>query len=173
MVEDDDALRMTEALQGASSMQLYRMRALIDEMLADTKRTIASKGALHLGQAVQFIDHRTGQVRHGKLIARHDTQATVLEEGVRRTWKIPYVAIEAALGATGEQPKVYDPPPEPAAQHGRVEFNLGDRITFDDAKGIAHVGMITRINRRTATLETTNGKTWRVAFQLLRHVVEV
>ncbi len=92
---------------------------------------------------------------------------------MRRTWKIPYVAIEAALSSTGEQPKVYDPPPEPAAQQGRVEFKLGDRIAFDDAKGLAQVGMITRINRRTATLQIADGKTWRVAFQLLRHVVEV
>jgi hypothetical protein len=173
MADDDTVLRMTEALQGASSMQLYQMRALIDEMLADTRRTIASRVALHLGQAVQFIDHRTGQVRHGKLIARHDTQATVLEEGVRRTWKIPYVAIEPAQGAAGEQPKVYDPPPEPAARPGQVAFNRGDKVTFDDAKGLAQVGMIKRINRCTATLETKDGKTWRVDFQLLRHVVEV
>jgi hypothetical protein len=173
MVDDDDALRMREALQGASSMQLYRMRALIDEMLADTKRTVASRAALHLGQHVRFVDHRSGQVRHGTLIARHDTQATVLEEGVRRTWKIPYVAIEAAPGTTGEQTKVYDPPPEPVKQGPRAQFKVGSKITFDDARGVAQVGMITRINRRTATLQTTDGKTWRVGFELLRHVVEV
>jgi len=173
MVDDDNASNMMEALQGASSIQLYQMRALIDGMLADTKRTIAARAALHLGQAVRFIDHRTGQVRLGKLIARHDTQATVLEESVRRTWKIPYVAIEGALNAPGEQPKAYDPPPEPAKPQGLIEFKVGDKVTFDDGKGVALVGMIMRINRRTATLQTMDGKTWRVDFQLLRHVVEV
>ncbi|HSI61037.1 MAG TPA: hypothetical protein VLA16_26000, partial [Ideonella sp.] len=140
MVDDDNASRMIEALQGASSMQLYQMRTLIDGMLADTKRAIAARAALHLGQSVQFIDYRTGQIRHGKLIARHDTQATVLEESVRRTWKIPYVAIEPAQSAPGEQPKPYDPPPEPAKPQGRVEFKLGDKVTFDDGKGVALVG---------------------------------
>jgi len=54
-----------------------------------------------------------------------------------------------------------------------VEFKVGDKVTFDDSKGVALVGMIIRINRRTATLQTMDGKTWRVDFQLLRHVVEV
>ena len=173
MVDDDNASHMIEALQGASSLQLYQMRALIDGLLADTKRTITSRAALHLGQPVQFIDHRTGQMRRGKLIARHDTQATVLEDGVSRSWKIPYVAIAAAPGTTGEESKVYDPPPEPAAPSGRVGFKLGDKVTFDDATGLAQVAMITRINKRTATLETLDGKNWRVDFELLRHVVEV
>ena len=173
MADDDNASRMTQALQGASSIQLYQMRALIDGMLADTKRTIAARAALHLGQAVRFIDHRTGQVRLGRLIARHDTQATVLEESVRRTWKIPYVAIEGALNAPGKQLQAYDPPPEPVKPHGRVEFKVGDKVTFDDGKGIAQVGMTMRINRRTATLQAMDGRTWRVDFQLLRHVVDV
>jgi hypothetical protein len=95
MAEDDIASRMVEALQDTPSMQLDQMRALIDLLLDDPKREMAARMKLHLGQAVQFIDHRTGQVRHGKLIARHDKQATVLEEDVRRTWKIPYVALRS------------------------------------------------------------------------------
>jgi len=141
-------------------------------MLADTKRMIAARTALHLGQAVRFIDHRTGQVRLGKLIAKHDVQGTVLEESVRRTWKIPYVAIEPAPNSS-EQPKPYDPPLEPPMPQGRVEFRVGDKVTFDDGKGTAIVAMITKINRRTATLQAMDGRTWRVDFQLLRPVVDV
>lgn len=173
MADDDNAARIVEALQGASSLQLSQMQALIEGMLADTKRMVAARSALHLGQAVRFIDHRTGQVRLGKLIAQHDVQATVLEEGVRRTWKIPYVAIEPALNGPGEQPKPYDPPPEPPALPGRVEFRVGDKVTFDDGKGVAQVGMITKINRRTATLQAMDGRNWRVDYQLLRPVVDV
>ena len=173
MADDDNGSRMTQALQGASSIQLYQMRALIDGMLADTKRTVAARAALHLGQAVCFIDHRTGQVRLGKLIARHDMQATVLEQGMGRTWKIPYVAMEGAPNVRGEQPEPYEAPPEPAKPAGLIEFTVGDKVTFDDSKGVALVGMIARINRRTATLQTMDGKTWRVDFQRLRYVLDV
>lgn len=170
---DDTATRMLEALQDAPSLQLYQMRSLIDTMLAEPKRTMAARASLHLGQAVQFVDFRSGQIRLGKLVARHDTQATVIEEGVRRSWKIPYVAIAPAELTPGTQSKPYEPPPEPAAPQGQREFQLGDKVTFDDAKGVAQVGMVKRVNRRTATLETMDGRTWRVDFQLPRHVVEV
>lgn len=173
MADDDIAVRMMEALQDAPSLQLYQMRALIDGLLAQPKRTVAARAALHLGQPVQFIDHRTGQMRRCKLIARHDNQATVLEEDVRRTWKIPYVAIEGAPLAPGSGAKPYEPPPEPAMPRGQSTFQIGDKVTFDDAKGTAQVGIVMRINRRTATLEAMDGRTWRVDFQLLRHVVEV
>ena len=173
MADDDIASRMIEALQGASSLQLYQMRTLIDEMLADPKRMMAVRASLHLGQAVRFVDHRSGQIRHGKLIARHDHQVTVLEEQVRRTWKIPYVAIEAAQHVPGEQAKPYDPPPEPATPAMAQPVKVGDKVTFDDADGHSQVGIVKRVNRRTATLETMDGRTWRVDFQLLRHVVEV
>jgi hypothetical protein len=171
MAEDDIASRMVEALQDAPSMQLYQMRALIDVLLDDPKREMAARMKLHLGQAVQFIDHRTGQVRRGKLIARHDRQATVLEEDVRRTWKIPYVAIDSLSTEPGVQ--AYEPPPEPAAQTATVAFKVGDKVTFDDGKGVALVAMVTRINRRTATLQAMDGRTWLVGFELLRHVLDV
>jgi len=171
MAEDDIASRMIEALQDAPSMQLYQMRALIDVLLDDPKREAAARMRLHLGQAVQFIDHRTGEVRHGKLIARNDKQATVLEEKVRRTWKIPYVAIDSLCAERGVQ--AYEPPPEPATRMSSVAFKVGDKVTFDDVKGVAQTGMVTRINRRTATLQTLDGRNWRVGFELLRHVLDV
>ena len=37
----------------------------------------------------------------------------------------------------------------------------------------AQVGIVTRINQRTATIDTGNGHSWRVGFGLLRHVVDI
>lgn len=122
--------------------------------------------ASHLRQAARSIEPRTGQSPAGKLIARHDTRATLLDESVRGTWKIPYLAIEGALNAA------YDPPPEPAKPQGLIEFMVG-KVTFDNCKGNVLVGIVMRINRRTATRQAMDGKTWRVDFQLLRHVVHV
>ena len=70
--------RMIEALEGASSMQLYQLKALIETMLADPRRSMTARASLNLGQPVQFVDFRDGQMRRGKIIAMKDTQATVL-----------------------------------------------------------------------------------------------
>ncbi|NUZ09127.1 hypothetical protein HQN59_25650 [Schlegelella sp. ID0723] len=173
MTDDDAIARVSEALQGATNVQLYQLRALIDTMLADPKRTAAAVAELHLGQAVQFVDFRSGQIRRGKLIARRGEQATVLEDQVRRTWKIPAVAVEPALSPRDETNDSYQPPPEPAARHDLRGFSVGDKVTFDDGNGKALVGIVTRINRRTAGIGTTDGRQWRVDFQLIRHVLDV
>ena len=164
---------MIEALEGASNLQLYQLRALIDGMLAEPKRTMQACAELHLGQAVRFVDFRTGELRQGKVIAKHATQASVLEEAVRRTWKIPYVSIEAAQTTPGDTAKPYNPPPEPARRANPTGFAVGDRVTFDNGKGSAQIGVVAKINRRTATVVTDNRQSWRVDFPLLRHVVEV
>ena len=60
-------------------------------------------------------------------------------------------------------------PPEVAS---RTDFRVGNRVTFTD-KNLQHrVGLIVRVNQHTATLDC-DGQKWRVAFELLGHLVEV
>jgi hypothetical protein len=164
-----------EALQGATSLQLYQLKAIIEGMLADPRRGIAARACLHLGQAVQFVDFRDGQMRRGKIIALKDTQATVLEQGTKRTWKIPCVAMQRYADAerqTGQAP--YEPPPEPVTTATKArEFQRGDTVTFDDRDGRGVTGVIVRVNQRTATIATGDGGSWRVPFHILRHVVDI
>jgi len=168
---------MIEALESASSLQLYQLKALIEGMLADPRRGMAARASLHLGQAVQFVDFRDGQMRRGKIIAMKDTQATVLEEGTKRTWKIPCVAMQGHTDAarrTGQAP--YEAPADPitAATKAR-EFQRGDTVTFDDRDGRAVKGVIVRVNQRTATIGTgtADGGIWRVPYNMLRHVLDI
>ena len=166
---------MIEALQGASSLQLYQLKALIEGMLCDPHRGIAARANLHLGQPVHFVDFRDGQMRRGKIIAMRDTQATVLEEGTKRTWKIPCLAMQGYDGSDRrDEHAPYVPPPEPvSATTPAREFQRGDTVTFDDRDGRNITGVIVRINQRTASLGTGDGQTWRVPFQMLRRVLDV
>jgi len=165
--------RMIEALEGATSLQLYQLKSFIEGMLADPRRGLAARANLHLGQAVRFVDFRDGQIRRGKIIAIRDTQATVLEEGTTRTWKIACVAIEPDAERRASQ-SPYEPPPEPVVAASKArEFNRGDTVTFDDRGGRSVTGVVVRINQRTATIGTGDGGTWRVPFHMLRHVLDI
>lgn len=167
--------RMIEALQGASSLQLYQLKAVIAGLLADPRRGLKARTSLHLGQAVRFIDFRDGQMRSGKIIAFKDTQATVLEDGTKRTWKIPCLAMQGYTDADRPSAQApYEPPPEPASMATKArEFQRGDTVTFDDRDAKAVTGTIVRINQRTATIATGDGGTWRVPFHMLRHVLDI
>jgi hypothetical protein len=141
---------MIEALESATSLQLYQLKALIEGMLADPRRGIAARASLHLGQPVQFVDFRDGQMRRGKIIAMRDTQATVLEEGTKRTWKIPCLAMQGYTEVerrTEQTP--YEPPPEPVIAATKTrQFQRGDTVTFEDRDGRGITGVVVRVNQR-------------------------
>lgn len=166
---------MIDALEGADSLQLYQLKAIIDSMLALPRRALAARANLHLGQAVRFVDFRDGQMRKGKIVAFKDTQATVVEEGTKRNWKMPCVAMQGYSDVDrGDGPAPYVPPPEPAAAATPARaFQRGDTVTFEDRDGRGLTGVVVRINQRTATVGMGDGTTWRVPFGMLRRVVDV
>jgi ABC-type ATPase involved in cell division len=45
--------------------------------------------------------------------------------------------------------------------------------SVDDKYLQPQVGIVVRINQRTATVDTGNGHAWRVPFHMLRHVLDI
>ena len=84
VAQDDIAARMIEALDGASSLQLYQLRALIDGILAEPKRTMQACADLHLGQAVRFVDLRTGELRQRRADRRGGQDQPAYGDGRHR-----------------------------------------------------------------------------------------
>jgi hypothetical protein len=164
--------KLLDALGRASSLELFQLQTIIERMLADPKRIIAVRLNMHLGQTVRFMDWRDGQMRSGKVVEMRDTQVVLHELATRREWKLPYAAIEPpAAGAAPVQPQPAEPPAVSMPQ--RDDFRRGDKVAFEDRYLNTQVGTITRINQRTATIDTGNGHTWRVGFALLRRVLDV
>ena len=163
--------RLLEALQQASNLQLFQLNAVIERMLADPKRIVQVRKELHLGQTVRFMDWRDGRMRTGKIIAMKDTQLTVHEEGTRSSWTVPYTAVEPPTPGSPSPAPPPEPPPPPRA--GRNDFRCGEKVAFEDKHLNTIVGVIVRINQRTASIDPGDGTTWRVGFSLLRHVVDI
>jgi hypothetical protein len=163
--------RLLELLQRASNLELFELNAVIERMLADPRRILQVRKDLHLGQSVRFMDWRDGRMRVGKVIAFKDTQLTLQEEGTRSAWTVPYTAVEPpAAGAHGPVPARE---PSPAARVTRGNFHRGDKVAFEDKHLNTVVGIIVRINQRTATIDPGDGTSWRVGFPLLRHVLDI
>jgi hypothetical protein len=164
--------KLLDALSRASSLELFQLQTIIERMLADPKRIIAVRLNMHLGQTVRFLDWRDGQMRSGKVVDLRDTQVVLHEPTTRREWKLPYAAIEPPAAGVERAPA------EPATQPAmplpqRRDFRCGEKVAFEDRYLTTQVGIITRINQRTATIDTGNGHSWRVGFGLLRHVVDI
>ena len=163
--------RLLEVLQHASNLQLLQLNAVIERMLADPKRILLVRKDLHMGQTVRFMDWRDGGMRTGTVIAMKDTQLTVHEDGTRSSWTVPYTAVEPpGPGAARPQPA---PQPPPAPRASRNDFRCGEKVAFEDKHLNTVVGTIVRINQRTATIDPSDGTSWRVGFALLRLVVDI
>ena len=164
--------RLLEALGRASNLELFQLNAVIERMLADPRRILAVRKELHLGQQVRFMDWRDGSMRTGTVVELKDKQLTIHEAGSRSSWALPYTAVEPPQGgATKAQPAADRPPPTPKAT--RHDFRCGEKVAFEDKYLNTVVGTIVRINQRTATVDPGDGTTWRVAFGLLRSVVDI
>jgi hypothetical protein len=107
----------------------------------------------------------------GTVVAMKDTQLTIQEQATRSAWTVPYTAVEPpAPGAPRPAP---EPAPPPAPRAGRNDFRCGEKVAFEDKHLNTVVGVIVRINQRTASIDPGDGTTWRVGFSLLRHVVDI
>ena len=168
-------IKLIEDLPMASSAELYQLSWAIEQLLADPRRIVQARGQLHTGQQVQYLDWNDGKLRAARVIAMKDRRVTVLDEASRNSFTVPYAAIvpsasgvtEPVAGAAAQSEPT--PPPEIA---GRADFRVGNRVSFTDQNLQHRVGLIVRINQRTATIDC-DGQSWRVAFGLLRHLVEV
>lgn len=54
-----------------------------------------------------------------------------------------------------------------------IEFQLGDRVSFDPEGRTTQFGVIIRYNRKTVTVLTEGGAQWNVSPALLRRVKDV
>lgn len=165
--------KLIETLSNASSLELFELSTIVDRLLADPRRIVALRNQLNLGKAVQFMDWRTGQMRSGKVVEMKSSQVTVHEDGTRSHWKLSYAAIDP--GASNERIDSSAPAVNQAPVHkpGPEDFQRGDKVSFTDKYLQHHVGTITRINQRTATIDGEGGTGWRVPFAMLHHVTDI
>lgn len=168
-------IKLIEELPMATSAELYQLSWVIDQLLADPRRIVQARGQLHTGQQVRYLDWDDGKLRSARVVSMKDRRVTVLDEATRTHFTLPYGAIvltepsvDQAAGAVPEQ----SPPRPPPEIAGRADFRVGQRVSFTDQHLEHRIGLIVRINQRTATLDC-GGQTWRVAFGLLHHLVDV
>ncbi len=48
------------------------------------------------------------------------------------------------------------------------KFNISDRVSWDGSDGVTHIGIIIRLNHKTASVKTDHNGYWNVSPQLLR-----
>ena len=171
-------IKLIEDLPMATSAELYQLSWDIEQLLADPRRIVQVRAQLHTGQQVQYLHWADGKLRSARVVGIRGDHVAVLDAAFNKVFKVHYAAIltDAVAAATesGAAPTSVElnKPSTPPEVPGRANFRVGHRVTIID-KNLQHrVGLIVRVNQHTATLDC-DGQKWRVAFELLRHLVHV
>ncbi|MGQ3054192.1 MAG: hypothetical protein ACT6S0_20620 [Roseateles sp.] len=162
---------LIEAMNRATSLELYQLSALLDRLMTDPRRIVAIRKDLHLGQVVRFYDARRDIMRSGRITEMRDAHLTVHSTEVNAVWKLPYAAIEPSLHGAAVPEPTAAPPPAPA-RPTRADFNRGETVSFTDRHLQTHVGIITRCNPKTASVHAA-GASWSVPYGALHHVLDI
>ncbi len=172
-------IKLIEDLPMATSAELYQLSWVIDQLLADPRRIVQARTQLHTGQQVQYFDWKLGRLLPARVISMKDRRVTLYGEASHGQFTVPYEAIMLApsdepvadTSAATESTTQTQPSPPPEIPR-REDFRVGNRVSFTDRNLQQRVGLIVRMNQQTATLDC-DGQTWRVAFGLLRHLVDI
>jgi hypothetical protein len=117
---------LIEALNNATSLELYQLAALVERLLSDPRRIVAVRQALHLGQVVRFYDARHDQLRLGRIVELRDAQLTLHGTELRGEWRLPYAAIVPPEPGTAPGPTA--PPPATVPKPTRADFRHRDKV---------------------------------------------
>ena len=138
------------------------------------------RAQLHTGQKIRYLSWNDGKLRPARVVGMHGDHVAAQDLAYSKAFKVHYAAIHTDTepadastesGAVPADIELTRPSPPPEVP-GRADFRVGNRVTFTD-KDLQHrVGLIVRVNQRTATLDC-DGQQWRVGFGLLRHLVDV
>lgn len=111
--------KLVDALNQASSLELFQLSTLVDRMLRDPRRILAVRTNMHLGQTVRFLDWRTGQMAAARVAAMGNSTVTLFDERTRSQWKLPYAAVEPP-GGQGASTPAPPPMPQPVNEHEQL-----------------------------------------------------
>jgi len=161
---------LIEALSNATSPELYQLAALVERLMSDPRRIVAIRKDLHLGQTVRFYEARHDRLLLGRVVDLRDTSLTVQASEYRGEWKLPYAAIEPP--EPGAKAPAAAPAPPSTPRPTRADFSRGAKVSFTDRHLQVHVGIITRCNPKTASVDS-DGAAWSVPYAALRHVLDV
>jgi hypothetical protein len=164
-------IKLIEELPMGTSAELYQLSWVIEQLLADPRRIVQVRSQLHTGQQVQYFHWAQGKLRWARVVGMHADHVTVQDAGYSKAFKVHYAAI-LTEPATAPNDAPNDAPIDASPTPADVELTRPAPPPEVAARADFRVGLIVRVNQHTATLDC-DGQKWRVAFELLRHLVDV
>ncbi len=150
-------------LGGASLFELFRLEQAIRHVMEDPARIEKIKGALKVGQDIEYFDTAENRLVEAIIIELRRTRALVRNRHDGQLWNIPFHQINlghADIAISGSTGKL-----------DRNSLRVGDKVAFKDRKGNELFGDVVKLNKKTAAV-LVGPTRWTVGYGLLSVVIE-
>ncbi|WP_299735011.1 hypothetical protein [uncultured Endozoicomonas sp.] len=159
-----DYAQLLEALNQASTFDLFRLSSMINRELDSSERIDRIKAALTIGQKLSYFDSNSNSLHDCEVLQLNQKRALVLDFSDGKRWKVPYYT----LNLEGADVRIHHEAEEGLSRHA---ISVGDVLGFKDKHGREHFGHVLRLNTQTVTLKVEEVQ-WRVGYMFLYRVLE-
>lgn len=159
-----DYAQLLEALNQASTFDLFRLNAMIDRELESSERIGRIKAALTVGQKLSYFDRNSNSLRDCEVLQLRQKRALVLDFSDGKRWTVPYYM----LNLEGADARVNHEAQQGLSRHA---IAVGDLLGFKDKHGEEHFGHVLRLNTKSVSLQVAERQWW-VAYSLLYRVLD-
>ena len=160
-----DYSKIIQELKQASSFDLYRLQAAINDQLENPQRIEAIKSRLRPGQHIAYFDSTENKLVKAQVVRLKRTRLLVENLHDKQRWGIPFYAVNLE-GVDTDITLV------PEAGLDKSQLKVGDKVGFLDKHNQDVYGEVIRLNQKTATILADDRTQWRVGYRLLYLVID-
>ena len=163
-----DYAQLLEALNNASTFDLFRLNTIIDRELDSPERIRRIRNALTVGQKISYLDTRSNSLHECEIVELKQKRVLVEDFSDRKRWIVPYYM----LNVEGADVRVHHQVSKGLSRHAVA---VGDLLGFRDKHGKEHTGRVVRLNPKSVTLDVQEeGRElkWRVSYTLLYRILD-
>ena len=157
-----DYTRLLNELNEATLFDLYRLRVAISNELENPQRLLALKQQLHLGKAIRYFCRVENKSFEATVVELRQKNVVVLDHLRQKRFSMPYCMLNLDQTETA----IREETPLLSANN----LSVGDHVRFTNRDGRHIVGVVTRLNHKTASVDARDGGQWRAGYGCLRRV---
>jgi hypothetical protein len=159
-----DFTEIMQLLKNASPYDLYRIKVAIQNEIEKPEHIRAMRECFAIGDKVSYFDSDKNALIDAIVLEKNPKNVVLKNLCDQQRWNTPYYMINL----TGKKSDIHAHHKERPTKNN---FKVGDCVGFNN-DGQQCNGTIIKLNHKTASMITRDGKRWRVGYGLLFKILD-
>ncbi len=160
-----DYTQVIELFKKANLYDLYRVRTAIQNEMEDPERIKLLRQCFAVGDQISYFDSQTNSLSNAIVLEKNQKNVLVQNLKDHRKWNIPYYM----LNLSGKESDIK---PQTHQKLTKNHLKVGEGVGFDH-DGKSYHGIINRLNYKTVSLTTVEGRCYRVCYGMLYKIFDL